>query len=498
MPGYLDVIPTEVEESLSTPAELLNKKSMLLKIYDPYGVKEIKPVKNSLTRKLRLHAPGPALFAVAAVLLASIGLGGCIVPEREAQDLLPYLQMPTPYSMTIQWRTSTETEGAVRYGETYSLGMEVSDPEPSQWHAFTLTDLSPDTEYLYQAYADGVAVGDVYSFHTAPVETVPFQFAVVGDTMYSHPEKLQIKENILEDFPSFVIHVGDFAGELGGYQESLWREHFFEDYENLMCRIPLIPILGNHEYQGVIMVFFSLPGRAPLFHDYFTLPNNERWFSFDWANCHFIALDTNIPKDLKEGEQYDWLVQDLEKSTDGINDPTWIFACWHEPAFSSGAGQFDLMGKDLRERYAPLMESYGVDIVFYGHDHFYERSYKDGVYYIVTGGGGAAPHPIFEDINPHSQLVVDAFQYMRVTVNGLFLQVESVDPMMTVLDSFTLEKEPPPVDQGAAGDEGSGCGCSVVEEATFFETPVTTALLLIGIFGFWYYRRLRVKTKRNQ
>ena len=454
-------------------------------------------MRKSPVNKRRSPALMGDLFAM-IFLLSALGLGGCLAPEREAQDLLPYLQMPTPFSMTIQWRTSTEKNGTIQYGLTPSLEMEVFDPEPSQWHAFTLTDLLPDTKYYYQVYSDGEAVGEMYTFRTAPGETLPFMFTVVGDTMYSVPEKLQIKENMLDDNPSFVIHVGDFAGELGGYEESLWREHFFEDYEDLMSRIPLIPILGNHEYQGAIMVFFSIPDRAPLFHDYFTLPNNERWFSFDWANCHFIALDSNIPKDLRDGEQYGWLVQELEKSTDGIDDPDWIFVCWHEPAFSSGAGQFDLMGRDLRERYAPLMESYGVDIVFYGHDHFYERSYRDGVYYILTGGGGAAPHPIFPDINPYSQLVVDAYQYMRVTVNGLLLQVESVDPMMTVLDSFTLEKQPPPpTDDGAADDEGSGCGCSVVEDPTLFESPVATTVLLIGLFGIWFHRRTRMKKKRN-
>jgi len=441
------------------------------------------------------RTPGRLRFLTVFIVLCCWGCE--IPPEREAQALLPYLQMPTDSSMTIRWRTSTERVGAVRYGVTASLEMEVFNPEPVEAHVFTLTDLLSDTEYLYQAYADGNPVGEVYSFRTAPREPGPFRFAVVGDTMYSGPEKLQIKDNILEDDPSFLIHLGDFAAELGGYQESLWRKHFFEDYQDLLCRTPLIPIVGNHEYQGLIMVFFSIPDAAPLFHDYFTLPNNGRWYSFDWADCHFIVLDANIPEDLLEGEQTDWLERDLRESTDGKNDPVWIFACWHEPAFSSGMGQFDLMGEGLRTRIVPLMEAYGVDVVFYGHDHFYERSYKDGVTYILSGGGGAAPHPIFEGINPYSQVAIDTYQHMRVEVDGRALTVEAVDPMGTVLDAFTLEAPPPPDPAAADAAGDGGCGCSVSENPGLLEAPVLTALFLAVAYGFWF-RRALVREPRNQ
>jgi len=475
-----------IQTFLSGKAVLLFRKLRIIII------EKERPLEYGNSRESSMSMNRTCLYGI-VVLCLSFFLFSCkIPPVREAQDLFPYLEMPTPDSITITWRTSTEKDGAVRYGLTPPLDMEVSDPTPAEWHSFTLTGLVPDKEYAYQAFSGGEPVGDVYSFRTAPRETVPFVFSVVGDTMYSEPEKLQIKEGILEDDPSFVIHVGDFVAELGGYEEKLWRRHYFEDYWDLLCRIPVIPVLGNHEYQGLIMVFFSIPGAAPLFHDYFTLPNNERWFSFDWANCHFIVLDANIPKDLEEGEQLDWLVQDLQQSTDGVQDPDWIFVSWHEPAFSSGMGQFDLMGENLRNNIVPLMEEYGVDIVFYGHDHFYERSFKDGVTYILTGGGGAAPHPIFDDINPYSQVVVDSFQYMRVSVNGLLVQVESVDPLMTVLDSFTIEKEPPsPPEGGFAANSEGGCGCSVVQDPSFSETPLGTAFVLLGVFGAWMVLRRR-------
>ena len=381
-----------------------------------------------------------ARFSMWLLILCFLFPAGCAIPpDREPQDIYPYLQMPTASSMTIQWRTCSEKDGMVRYGPTPSLELEAYNPRPVSWHHFDLTDLLPDTEYCYQVYSDGIPIGEAHTFRTAPEEAVPFVFAVLGDTLYTPMEKLLLIDLIMADDPSLLLHVGDMVGEMGGYQESLWREHFFDDFQGLLCRTPLMPVLGNHDYQGLVVYWFPVHGGEQLFRDYFTLPNNERWYSFDWANCHFIALDTNIVEDLGVGgKQYGWLVEDLEAATDGIDDPDRIFVYWHQVAFSSGFGQHDMMGAVLRQLYAPLMEDYGVDVVFYGHDHFYERSYKDGVYYILTGGGGASPFPIIPGTNPHSQKARHAFQYMRVSVSGAVVLLESVDENGVVVDSFTL------------------------------------------------------------
>ena len=364
---------------------------------------------------------------------------GCVVPpDREPQDIYPYLQMPTATSMTIQWRTCAETSGTVRYGLTPAMELEAVESPLASRHAVTLTGLEPGSEYHYQVTADGEPLSEVHTFRTAPGEAAPFVFTVLGDTLYSPVEKLLIKDLIRADDPAFLLHIGDMTGEMGGYQESVWREHFFDDYADLLCLTPVLPVLGNHEYQGLVVVWFPISGGTELFRDYFTLPNNERWYSFDWGRCHFIGLDVNLVEELG-GAQQDWLVADLERATDGVDDPEWIFAYWHQPAYSSGLGQTDVMGDPIRRRYVPLMETYGVDVVFYGHDHFYERSVKEGVTYIVTGGGGASPFPIIPGSNPYSRVAHHAYQYMRVSVTYDSALVESVNESGMVIDSFLVE-----------------------------------------------------------
>ena len=71
----------------------------------------------------------------------------------------------------------------------------------------------------------------------------------------------------------------------------------------------------------------------------------------------------------------------IVSNTRGVSDLLGLAVLLRETGLATAEGQCAL-------NLVPLFEQYGVDVVFNGHDHHYERSYKDGVYYIVTGGGG--------------------------------------------------------------------------------------------------------------
>jgi len=363
---------------------------------------------------------------------------GCSVPERENQDLLPYLQMPTDSSMSVLWRTSTEQDGRLEFGLTPQMVNEVYDPTPVQRHRVTLDGLYSHTQYYYRVFSNGVPVGDLNTFRTAPIGTVPFRFAVLGDTQETCAVKGRLRDGIMNDEVSFILHVGDLASEYGGYRESDWRLNFFNDFSSLLVSAPIMPVLGNHEYQVLNNVV--IPSSALIFHDYFYLPNNERWYAFNWANCHFIALDVNIFGDLtKGGKLYNWLIHDLEETNDRVDDPDHIFVFWHQPCFSSGLGQLEKVSGSLRRIYVPLLESFNVDVVFCGHDQFFERSWKEGIYYFVVGGGGCHLHHSIPNFNPYSQVVHVTHHYLRVSVDGQFVLIEAVDEDGLVIDSVILD-----------------------------------------------------------
>jgi 3',5'-cyclic AMP phosphodiesterase CpdA len=160
------------------------------------------------------------------------------------------------------------------------------------------------------------------------------------------------------------------------------------------ARVLYMPSIGNHEYEGDLGVSSYL-GR-------FALPNNERWYSFDWGNTHIVSLDTESEY-TSDSDQLGWLESDLASaSTDRNTD--WIVVFFHAPPYSASPERGSNLS--VRNSISPLLETYEVDVVFNGHAHVHERSYpiqrevvvdtdpkvyKDptGIIYVVTGGGGA-------------------------------------------------------------------------------------------------------------
>ena len=90
--------------------------------------------------------------------------------------------------------------------------------------------------------------------------------------------------------------------------------------------------------------------------------NGERFYTFKKGDARFFALDSNY----MDQPQLKWLEEQLSRSND-----RWKIAYFHHPLYSSGARHGSEV--DLRTRLEPLFVKYGVDIVFAGHEHFYER-----------------------------------------------------------------------------------------------------------------------------
>jgi predicted phosphodiesterase len=193
--------------------------------------------------------------------------------------------------------------------------------------------------------------------------------------------------------------------------------------------------LGNHDY---------ITANGQPYLDAFYLPHNnpadsEKYYSFDWGNAHFTALDFN---DGPSQAQLDWLQADL-----AATHQPWKFVFYHQAIYSSGPHGYEsyIIGK--RAVLAPIFEANHVDVVFNGHDHDYERTQSiNGVVYIVSGGGGASLY----NVNPQtfSAYAETTHHAVYVEVDGCALNLQAVKPDGTVFDSLTLNKvciEPTPV-----------------------------------------------------
>jgi MYXO-CTERM domain-containing protein len=300
----------------------------------------------------------------------------------------PYLQNPTQGSMIVSWQSSGSSAGEVAYGTSSSLGSTVATAGADTFHEVEVTGLRPGTVYHYQVTADG-ETSRLSSFVTAPQDEQPFMFAVVGDTRTDGDEHQAVIDRLRATIgaPDFVINTGDLVEDGGDYEQ--WST-FFGIESQLMAEAPLFPVAGNHddvENDSWYVQFFNLPESSSA---------TENWYAFTFGNTRFVVVDTN--EDFVTGsEQYTWLEGELSAAD---SDPALrhIIVSFHDPPYTSGAhGVFDPDDWQPPRTYlVPLFERYGVDVVFNGHDHHYERTdatQTGGVYYIVAGGGGAPGDP---------------------------------------------------------------------------------------------------------
>jgi hypothetical protein len=334
----------------------------------------------------------------------------------------PYLQNATPTSMIIVWLTDSAGTSEVEYGETASYGSSVTDSNVVTQHAVTLSGLSPYTLYHYRVKTDGTVLSSDATFRTAAdASRDSFVFAAMGDHRNNPSAHLSVVQRVIAINPDLCVDTGDLVGN--GDNAGDWDPQFFTPEAGLMKSVCLFPAIGNHE------------GTAANYLAYFYLPTgsgSERYYSFDYGNAHFVALDTNISYSAGSA-QYIWFVNDITSTT-----KPWRFVYFHHPPYSSSSHGSDLT---VRAQLCPVIEANGVQIVFNGHDHDYERSYVNGVYYIVTGGGGA---PLYAaGSSSWTQASASAFHCCKITISGNNLSFEAIKPDGSSIDSFTTSTSAP-------------------------------------------------------
>ena len=149
------------------------------------------------------------------------------------------------------------------------------------------------------------------------------------------------------------------------------------------------------------------------------------------ATCQFISLDSQRRRE----EQTDWLREVLaQPKPTGVD---WRIAMFHVPVFSSGRYGGD---ETIQQQWAPLLEEGDVSLVFYGHNHNYERSLHGGVQYITVGTGGGPLYPVGVSPNPYSQFAISKRGFFRVDVTPNQLNCVFIDTNQNRYDEFTITR----------------------------------------------------------
>jgi acid phosphatase type 7 len=352
-------------------------------------------------------------------------LGGATGLEQPRE---PYVQGVTAYSAVICWVSQHPGSGVVEYGKTPELGRKETDPRVRRRHVVALAGLDPCSTYHYRVGGVGES-SSKGSLCTAPVgEHSRFRFAVVGDSGSGGKGQLAVAALLGCLEPDLVLHTGDVVYPAG--QERHYDRRFFAPYRNLIKTVPVFPVLGNHDV---------MRGNGTAFLDNFHPPlesprSTKRYYSFDWGNTHFVALDSELHHSDRGSDperQKDFLEQDLAASR-----KRWKVAFLHRSPYGSSRHGGD--GR-VREDLEPLFARHAVDLVFSGHDHVYERTVPiRGVTYVVSGGGGRRLYPAGNGEFTASS--VSAHHAVLVRVSGRRLLLEAVEVGGKVVDRLELLK----------------------------------------------------------
>jgi predicted phosphodiesterase len=361
-------------------------------------------------------------FALALRTARSL-LGGATGLE---QPRGPYVQGVTASSAVICWVSQHPGSGVVEYGKTPELGCKETDPRVRRRHVVALAGLDPGSTYHYRVEGVG-GLSPTGCFRIAPVgDDSRFSFAVVGDSGSGGKGQLAVAALLERLRPDLVLHTGDVVYPAG--QERHYDRRFFAPYRNLIKTVPLFPVLGNHDVRK---------GNGAAFLENFHPPlgspgSTKRYYSFDWGNTHFVALDSELyhgDRGSNPEEQRDFLERDLATTR-----KRWKVAFLHRSPYGSSRHGGD---EKVREDLEPLFVKHGADLVFSGHDHVYERTVPiTGVTYVVSGGGGRRLYPAGNGELTASS--VSAHHAVVVRVSGSRLLLETLEVGGKVVDRLEL------------------------------------------------------------
>lgn len=350
------------------------------------------------------------------------------VPLQGNPRALPYVQNVTSTSATIMWRTASETDGRVAYGEEGNLD-RVVEGEMAELHAIQLTDLEPDTQYTYEARS-GEVTYETEQFRTAPGPNEQITAIVVGDTGSGDVQQEQIAEVMEGMNGDLLLHTGDVVYQRGAACH--YDDRYYEPYRDLIDSVPVYPALGNHDVLTdngePYLTAFDLPAESS---------GTERFYSFDYGPLHVAALDSELyygDHAISTEVQREWLRQDLRST-----DRPWKVVVIHRPPYSSSP--YHGGDRTILEDLVSIFEEEGVDVVFAGHEHVYERLKPiKGITYFVTGGGGGNLRSAGETELTAVSLL--RYHALKVEVGPDRMQVQAIGIDDVVLDTVELTPVP--------------------------------------------------------
>lgn len=255
-----------------------------------------------------------------------------------------------------------------------------------------------------------------------PLKEGSVRFMVVGDTGTGTSQQRELANLMVQyrqAFPfEFALMMGD--NMYGGEKPDDFKTKFEDVYKQLLDnKVMFYATLGNHDESN------------QRFYANFNM-NGEEYYRFKKGNIAFYSLNSNY----MDKRQLKWLEDELAKDTS-----EWKIAFFHHPPYSSGGKHGS--ETSLREVVEPIFVKYGVNAVFAGHEHFYERiKPQKGIYYFISGAGGKLREGDVKSNSPLTEKAYDKdMSFMLLEVSGAELYFQVISRTGETVDSGVLTNQ---------------------------------------------------------
>lgn len=277
-----------------------------------------------------------------------------------------------------------------------------------------------------QTTARGAPKSDFFTRTDANLSS-PFVFVIYGDMRFTDPTETEatapgprraLVEKIAAERPGALLLTGDVPWH-GGTQDdyrvyrdetAVWRER----------AIPVYPVLGNHE-------FAQCQEAACLENWWNAFPQlrGQRWYSVALGTkLRVLALDSNASL-LPDSEQGRWLERQVDSLPDSVR---FVVITLHHPPLTDSERAARANEQALSTFLSSAArQSAARFVVCAGHVHNYERFERDGIVYLVSGGGGAKPAAVSRsDADFYKDAGFPNFHYLRFELDGERLKAEMI------------------------------------------------------------------------
>jgi hypothetical protein len=247
------------------------------------------------------------------------------------------------------------------------------------------------------------------------------KFGVIGDSGSGDREQYDVANQMARFRAKFpfdqVIMLGDNI--YGGQSAQDLVQKFSQPYKALLdAGVKFYASLGNHDD--------PLNRRYPLWN-----MGGELYYTYATKNVRFFALDSN-KIDQKE---LAWLENELKSSRED-----WKICFFHHPLYSDGGTHGSAV--DVRVVFEPLFVTYGVNVVFAGHDHFYERiTPQKGIHHFVEGASGQLRKGDARPSAMNAKSFDRDMSFMLVEIGGNQLSFQVISRTGETVDSGTIQRQ---------------------------------------------------------